>query len=245
MRITLLSILIALMACSCAIPEDIVRIESTENNIDWLMGKQVVTKNKDSLTIALKYEQDKGAYIFFDTEILNHSSEKVTVSSKNYSIIEINDTSTYQQWIGATDPEEMLLKKDIDISRSIAAQKNAATTSLIIGTALLATDIAMTVSDNDTPQKAATRAATADASYITTSAVHHANVRKENLGYRERAFWAKDVLRKTTLYPGESIRGYVIFPKKNLFDSFEVEIQVGEKSFNFGYNQHRIPANNY
>ncbi len=239
------TIIILFLFSSCAIPEDIVRIESTEGDVDWLMGKEVITKRADSITIALKYEQDKGKYLFFDTEILNHSSDKITISSKDYSIIELNDTSTYEKWIGATNPEEILLKKDIEISRSIAAQKNAATTSLIIGTALLATDIAMTTSTRDTPNKAARRVATADLSYITTGAIHHANMRKEELGYRERAFWAEDVLRKTTLYPGESIRGYVIFPKKDLFNSFKVQIKVNQKIFDFGYKNYKIPANNY
>lgn len=244
MKYPVFFILTALLLSSCAIPEDVIRIDSTENNVDWLMGKQVVTKSNDSVTIALKYEQNRGKYLIFDTEILNNSNNKLTVSPTDYIITGTSDTSTQNTTLVAMDPEIMLLEKDIEISRNMAAQKNAATTSLIVNTAMLATNVAMTTSNRDTPEKAMARAAATDVANITTAATYHSNVAQEHINLRERSFWAMDALRKTTLYPGESIRGNVLFPKNLMIQYFNVEINLSGIVFIFHFKQTRIPATN-
>lgn len=36
---------------SCTTPQDIIKVTSLENNIDWLWGKQVVTKEINGFTL--------------------------------------------------------------------------------------------------------------------------------------------------------------------------------------------------
>jgi len=55
----------------------------------------------------------------------------------------------------------------------------------------------------------------------------------------EKELWEEKMLRKTTLQPGELIRGYVIFPINPRASKIELIIPVGNENIGFSFQQTR------
>jgi hypothetical protein len=227
---------------SCTAPQDIIKVTSLEKNVDWLWGKQVVTKEINGLTIALKFEKTHKRFMVFDVEILNNDNSRITISPTDFKMKPIVDSGLYHYANSTLDPEELLLALDKKISRNKAAQSNAEMTSLILNTTAAAADIAMTMSKNDTPEKSKQRdESREELSYSTQSNIDYKYAKGNEL-QQQRSYYANALLRKTTLYKGESIRGYIYFPKNTEFNPFQIILSILSGKVEFSFKQESIPA---
>jgi hypothetical protein len=240
----LIPLLSVFYVLSCATPQDIIKVTSLEKNADWLWGKQVVTKKAGDITVALKFEKTHNQYLVFDVEVLNNGSSKTTISPTSFTMKPIIDSGLYHYAEMAVDPEQLLLQIDKKISKNKAAQSNAEMTSLIVNTAAFTADMAMTVSSKDTPEKSAARDKTRDELHYTTqSNIDYKYAKGERL-QQQRSYYAQALLRKTTLYQGESVRGYVFFAKNKEFNPFQITLNIASGQISFNFKQESIPAYN-
>ncbi|PLX22520.1 MAG: hypothetical protein C0599_06185 [Salinivirgaceae bacterium] len=238
----LIPLLSVFFVFGCASPQDIIKVTSIEKNIDWLWGKQVVTKEINGLTVAVKFERTHKRFMVFDVEILNNKDSKITISPTDFKMKPIVDSGLYHYGMNALDPEDLLLALDKKISRNKAAQSNAEMTSLILNTAAATADIAMTMSKKDTPEKSRERdESRKELSYSTQSNINYKYAKGDQL-QQQREYYATSLLRKTTLYKGESIRGYIYIPKNTEFNPFQLILNLAPGELRFNFKQESIPA---
>jgi hypothetical protein len=231
-------IAVVLIAAACA-PEPVFRLTADHQDVMNYQGMEYLNSEKEESAVILAYYRHIGDVIVMDAEIVNYSGEILTVDASNvtFSAIRSYFDGSYDPVAEgvAKDPEIMLLDLDLMASRARAAERTSRTMDAISGTMTLASDLS--ASRNESAEQLNLRQ-----NRRTRQAVERAE-RRENF-YRtasdlnsRRSYWESETLRRTDLYPDESIAGEIMLPVIKDANVIEIAVQVGNEVHTFKYLQ--------
>ena len=234
-----------LLTSACAVPQKVIRMAPDESeNVFWYQGQAIAEKKQDSIVVRAAFSHANREYLIFDVEVFNERPEPILVSPE---VMSLANTTGIRH--GAMDPEQVLLTMEIDQSRQEANAKNAA---IVGGVVLVGAAVAVAVSDNDSDSSDDDwEYDDYDAADVVVDAVlpavslglsfHQASVLSTPVDEipttNDAYFWQDVVLRRTTLRPGEHIRGLVAFPRFDESRELNLLIPVESEDFTFLFTQ--------
>ncbi len=214
----------------------ILEISTLEDDKEYYNGNEVVGKSDSTALVFLEFmEQNLHQYVYY-LQIENVSDRTYLYTadnnfSKTYHTKERLDNDKYNMMLYAVDPEEQIKQINSDIKSRETRHAISTGCNCLGGLFSAASSIA---SEDD-----------ADDANVADWIV---NQEEENIDYEndiyelnsEREFWRTEVLRKTTLHPGEVIGGLIFIKKDIQAEYFKVFIHVANSRFEFLYRQRRI-----
>ena len=222
----LLVTLLLLTACSS---QKFFNIEPEGNDYDYYEGRKIETLTGDDIDASLNYEfQDNGNFVFY-LYVANNSERNVLIDPDTF--LSVNSTNrTDDRLVEAIDPEHQIerIKNDMsDLDDSHAASVGM---NCLFATFNVVADIA----DGEEGD------AVIDAGYWASE------IDDENKDYEyntdrlknDKLFWENEVLRITTLYPGEETGGMVFFPIVPEAKKFKIVFEIEDVEFEFPFKQH-------
>lgn len=236
-----------LFLCSgCFTPHKIVRVApEQQENIFWHQGQAIAEKKQGSVIVRAAFSHAQHNYLLFDIEVFNEKETPILVTPEALSLITPND---YQ--IPAIDPEAVILSMEMKASQQEANAKNAAVAGGII---VVGSAVAVAVSsdggdyrDDGTDAEVIYDALSFTADVVLPTIIWSAQFNQDPIlseysealpSTQELIFWQDIVLRRTTLRPGESIRGLVAFPRFDNTAQFELAFPLEKDEFRFLFTQ--------
>ena len=241
-------LLLLLLLFSCGTPLQVVRVDpASEDLIDrYRYGSAIQHQEADNVSVEVSFYDATRQYLLFDVEISNHTSDDILIDPAETSLQLPSGTR-----LSAVEPEYQLLSMDLE---SVRKQRQSRTLAWASAAVLVAASAyAIANGDNSTVS-----APNSDAVIISNLGTQVADVMTyvvlEEEGRRleremvpvadempevdNRFFWLDYSLRKTTLRPGESAVGKLVFPRSDDASTVEVVVPVGpQREFAFPFRQ--------
>jgi len=230
-----------LLMAGCA-PEPVFRLESQQDDVLNYRGMEYLHSEGENSSVTMAYYRHFGKHILMDVEIMNHSDSILQVDTPNfkYSAKKEYSDESFDPLRGGTaiDPEQVILNLDMASSRAEANERTSRVLDGITVAANIASDVAnvgeltdeeLDRRDNQRTREAIERYERRDQFYATVSSLND-----------QRAYWETEVLRKTDLYPEESIAGEVRFPLVEDANVVEFSVIVGGEEHHFIYRQKKF-----
>ncbi|MGM0744731.1 hypothetical protein [Rhodohalobacter sp.] len=225
----------------CA-PEPVFRLESQEDDVLNYRGMEYLHSEGENSSVTMAYYRHIGQQVVMDVEIVNYSGSLVQIDTANfkYSAKREYPNGSYDPLDGGTaiDPEQVILDLDLASSRAEANERTSQVLDGITVAANIASDVAsagertaeeQNQRDNQRTREAIERSERRDQFYARVSSLNE-----------KRAYWETEVLRKTDLYPEESIAGEVRFPMVEDANVVEFSVIVGDEEHHFVYHQKKF-----
>jgi hypothetical protein len=219
----LLAVLFALTgAVGCAVaPDPVVRLTPRHPPAAWVAGQPVVTFQRDSVRLATAFARQRDNMVGVRLEIANDSGAPLIFdpAAVSYEACGGTGTATATGRNGSPgcgprtyvfNPEELLLGLELAAARAKAEQESEEATASVF-VLLNAVGGAASLANGDT--RSADRFV--DNMDRTSSRSSHAAAAHERRGYafaNTRQSLEGEVLRKTTIQPGQAVAGLVYFP---------------------------------
>lgn len=232
---------------SCGKPLQVVRVTpAAEQDVDrYRYGNPVQSLSQDEVTVEVSYYDASADYLVFDAEVINESEEDIL----------FDPAETYLSLaqgirIPAVDPEFQLLSMDLE---TVTRQRNARVMAWVgAGVLVAASAYAIANGDFQSTDAPSNAAVVADLGLQVVDAMTFAVVNEDQTVLRRhyvpaegeipapdnRFFWLDYSFRKTTLRPGESAVGKLVFPRADDHLDFQLAIPVAERdTFIFPFTQ--------
>ena len=220
--------LLTILTISCAIPYPISQLSPSEKeNLIWENGREIITQSKDSLTLEVSYYEKQDELFIFDVSIINQREEVITIDPLQFSYIPISSKGDTLNLVHAVNPENEILKQEMQISKLNAQKKNELRTALILGSLELATEL---TTEND------------EYSDDYPSAIEVYNYESDKIDYRKlntfdkKAYWENQTLRKTTLFPDCYTSGQIFLKYKKDVKKIGLLFSIDDRTFEFWFN---------
>lgn len=236
-----LHLLLAIVVlASCATPKAVIRMNPVSENVRWNYGQAFASDTVLGIVVEAAFDNTTNEYAIFDVSIINNSNMDYLVDPVLFRIEKIISEVEHNTELKAIDPESVLLNIDKQLSQNEADIKNAKVGGAIVAGAILATSVAIAVSDVGDVHRhhrevdpnliiAAPILLDDSANYDTKDYVSSIE--------RKREMWASSTIRKTTLQPGYKIEGKVFFPKFVSPGFYNLNIPVDDETISIQFVQ--------
>lgn len=238
-RLTIYFSGLALFFISCS-PEPIFRLQPQADNTTFDRGVEYVHFEENGVALTISYYQHVGNQFIMDVEIANETDSLLWVSPQQFSY------KAYEQVIGekpdssaeamasrrAINPEQELLKTDMRLSEQEAAQRTDALIHTIGQVASVAASVAA-----DTPEEREQLREDRRENYVRHEIRQDQREFKKHALRDMRKVWELDALRKTDLFPGEYIRGYLFFENTPDAQGYTIRYDSEKASFDLFFFQ--------
>ncbi|MCB8964460.1 MAG: hypothetical protein H6536_05395 [Bacteroidales bacterium] len=143
-----------------------VRITPQATKTTWEHGKEVVSYQKSDFIVHCAYHGTDASFVIFDIEVINNSPDDYLVAPENFVMYPdsgkwdpITNQTVYAAFpVRAMNPEDQLLKLDLQQSATEASMKNQQTAAAVLAIAAVPVIIASAVADaNDTEPREVSR----------------------------------------------------------------------------------------
>jgi len=219
-------------------PEAIIKLKPESEKMDWYKGKEIVTLDNDSITIHISYDRNINKDYVFDVDVTNNSQNTVLVEPEKFSYLLKKGSIKYGDTLKsvyAKDPEKVIL--ELQKANSIH-QSNMQTQAMVYSLgyflqfagqtkALVTGDAELSERIDDQTRR------TKENELIDDISNNRISESLNNSSY----IWEILALRKTTLYPNESISGKVFFPVDEWARTIELSFPIDRYDFKIIYNQ--------
>lgn len=242
MKNLILSVFVYILFITGCAPEPVFRLESQQDDVLNYRGMEYLHSEGENSSVTMAYYRHIGQQIVMDVEIVNYSDSLVQIDTPNfkYSAKHEYSNGSYDPLYGGTavDPEQVILNLDLASSRAEANERTSQMLDGITVAANIASDVAnagertteeLNQRDNQRTREAIERSERRDHFYARVSSLNE-----------QRAYWETEVLRKTDLYPEESIAGEVRFPVIEDANVVEFSVIVGGEEHHFVYQQKKF-----
>ncbi|MEL6615410.1 MAG: hypothetical protein AAFQ43_06705, partial [Bacteroidota bacterium] len=237
--------LLALVVLSGCVPRTIHRLEAPEAEADsgvWNQGWHVRSASAAGVDAEAAYVRSLWDDHTMWVRVTNTSSETVTVDPAAFYTVGFNTMRLLQtrpetgRRSSARDPEAELIEVDRHASRQHARGRTLQGVALA---SAVVTTVALVADPPETEEEVVEVAYAYEDAALTAEegqwTIEEAASRQE----AGRDYW-EEVLRRTTLYPGESVEGIVHLPIDPQARAVLFEIIVGDTRVPFAYVQHNI-----
>lgn len=235
-----------LLLTGCFTPQKIIRIApEAQENIFWYQGQAIAEKKQDSVIVRAAFSHSDRNYLLFDVEVFNEKDSPILVSPE---VLSLKTPSDYL--LPAIDPEAIILSQEMRASQQEANAKNAA---IVGGVVLVGAAVVAATSDSDADSDTDSDYDSDDydalnfaADVVVPSIAWGLSFHQDPIltEYPESlptadhiSFWQDIVLRRTTLRPGEHIRGLVAFPRYDNTATLEMNVPIEKDNFRFLFTQ--------
>ena len=245
------SFVLALSLCSCAVPQAVVRVEPTaDQKVRWDYGQAIVEKSVDSLFGRAAFDHAEKEFLVFNVDVTNLSQRDLLVAPELFYIT----TSTGTRYL-ALDPEKQLFSMEVQENVREANAKNAAVLAGVVAAAAVTAVVVSEIKDakdnnnnNNNENRSNNQSNTnflLSVPLVLNSSSADQSIVQSNIDNfepnrpttRDRDFWMDYTLRKTTLAPGEKVRGKVLFSRQDALKDFLLMLPVEQSVFSFGFKQ--------
>ena len=250
---------LAISFSSCAVPQAVVRMEpAADQNIRWDYGQAIVEKSVDSLFGRAAFDHAEKEFLVFNVDVSNLSQRDQLVAPEQFYITTATGTRYF-----ALDPEKQLFSMEVQENVREANAKNAAVLAGVVAAAAVTAVVVSEIKDNKDNNNSnnnnnnnnnnnENRNNNQDNTNFLLSVplVINANSANQSIAQQnidnfepnrpttgDRGFWMDYTLRKTTLAPGEKVRGKVLFRRQDTLKDFLLMLPVEQSVFSFGFKQ--------
>ena len=212
----------------------------TENN-EWYKGKEIATVDNDSLNIKISFDRSENNDYVFDIEITNYSETPILVEPERF-IYKVKSGKIYEGKaieLRALDPEKVIQ----DLQKNYAIHKNDIETQAMVSSfgsflQFVGQTKALITNDSELSERLDHQTKRMQENQLIENIE---NNRISNYLDNSSYIWEILALRKTTLYPFQSIAGKVFFPISELAETLEFIFPIGGYELKILYNQTNIP----
>jgi len=238
---------------SCAVPQAVIRMEpASDQQIRWDYGQAIVEKSVDSLFGRAAFDHAEKEYLVFNVDVTNLSQKDQLVAPEQFYLT----TNTGTRYF-ALDPEKQLFSMEVQENVREANAKNAAVLAGVVAVAAVTAVAVSEIKDNQNDRNNNNSNNNENRNNLNSSGtdillsvplVLNAtpapyvappidNFEPNAPTTRERSFWMDYTLRKTTLAPGEKVRGKVLFRRQDTLRDFLLMLPIEQTVFSFGFKQ--------
>jgi hypothetical protein len=208
-----LPILLLSLAAACAgcfVPSAVVRLYPDDPGAVWRDGRGIINRQSPDCRMAVAFDHLADDKIVLRLEAQNMGARPLDLDPLQLAFTTCTGPHVCAPPRRVLDPEAALIALDQAQARERASQENAA----VVGGALLLLDTAAAVSSvaSGKPGHAAAFMEQGAATVALTSAASNgaqANIDRMQI---EKQNWAAVALRRTTLFPGQGLAGFVYLP---------------------------------
>ncbi len=238
---------------ACFAPQAVIRMEpAADQKVRWDYGQAIVEQSVDSLFGRAAFDHAEKDFLVFNVDITNLSQSDQLVAPEQFYLT----TNTGTRYF-AIDPEKELFSMEVRENVREANAKNAAVLAGVVAVAAVTAAVVSEVNDkdnnngnNNNNNNEIRNNRNNDNTNLFLSVPLVINSASEsavqpNVGpfepnaptINERGFWTDYTLRKTTLAPGEKVRGKVLFRRQDALRDFLLMVPVEKSVFSFGFKQ--------
>ena len=243
-----------LLFAACSTPTPVLRLIPYDQAGTWKQGLEYIENNGKGARMSIAFERMDQGDMVFDVEIENLSDESFLVDPRNFFAIksELQVQEGYWQsappeviqsrTLPAYDPEEVLLGFDKNLSRLESRRRNVNTASIITAIAAVGaiTAVAVSASNSGSGDGGGVDVVADPVIYADFGNNQAEMAIQQDYLEHQKAYWQSTVLRKTTLDPGEKLRGRIYFPTAIEANVNYFFFPVGRETLQFIYRQERI-----
>jgi hypothetical protein len=209
--IKLLVLFIAIAFSSCVTSNPTVKLSSEDQQAKWLMGQQYSEyKSDNNIKVLVSYYKSEANRLIFNVEFDNQSGAPFLVDASKFYLVGYDFYGNILDTVRAINPENQLLKLDMDIEGTRVAQANQERSN-VIGSA-----IDVVVADELRENELALNRDRISFIRNTESALR-----------MNRQYWEESTLRKTDLENLQYINGMVYISPITTASRYDLCISLG------------------
>ncbi|MCW9707592.1 hypothetical protein [Fodinibius salsisoli] len=210
-RLALIGSALTILLASCS-PRPVFRMHPQAEQTSFEQGTEYVQIERNGVILTMSYYRHLSDQFVMDVEVVNETDSLLRVDPTQFSYDALKyisqDTSNLPLISSrrAINPELQLLEKDLQIAQTEANQR---TGDLLHAIGQTASIVNYATADSQEERE--------DISQRSEEAsINHEINRQRRAFYKsglrdQREVWEIDALRKTDLFPGEYVRGYLFF----------------------------------
>jgi len=222
-------------------PAPIFKLKPQTNNLEWYKGKEIATLTNDSVSVVISFDRSLNDDYLFDVDITNYSEKTLLVDPEKFNYKTISGIKKQNELFTATaakDPEKIIL----NLQKSYSQHKSKMETQAMMYSlgyflqfagqtkALVTNDVELSKHIDHQSHKMKEDELVDD---IQNQKISES---LNNSSY----IWEILALRKTSLYPNESISGKVFFPVNESAQTLEFSFPIGEQELKILFKQEVI-----
>jgi len=232
---------ILLMLSGCA-TQKIFSLNPVQKSAEFHDGKKIAVQEDSLFATTINFEGQYGTHLVFFTYFENNSNTNVLIDpGKFYFNFYKNPAELKRKFFtikrNAYDPEFQIRTINSSLNESGDAKTVLTFLNCLVGTTAAAVAIA---NDDDNDECCDSTPDVIDAVGFTIAnqvLIEDAFEEKEAEAFLQREFWKNEVLRKTTLYPGEKTGGLVHFPLHEETGWLQITIPLGSEKHLYKFSQ--------
>jgi hypothetical protein len=232
--------ILSILLASCS-PRPVFRLQPQKKKTTFDQGAEYIQVEEKGVFLTISYYRHLSDQFVMDVEIANETDSILHVDPTHFSYDALeymaDDTSELPLISSrkAINPEQKLLKKDLQIAQTEANQRTSNLFYVLGQTA--------TIANYATADSQEEREHISEESE--EASIHHEINRQQRERYKsglrdQREVWEIDALRKTDLYPGEYIRGYIFFENEADARVYLIYYEPRQAFFKLEYQQLRF-----
>ena len=233
-----------LLFASCFASAPVYRLTPLSPNSIWRYGQEVVSLQDSVVDVAVSFSDTYEGGLVFDVEVENLTEHPVLISPEQFCAIpltEIQDTALKKgvPIFHAQDPERRIESVDLRKSREQASYENANAIDAVgsmIG--LIGSIASIGESKTDEQREKEKQWEDRQTNDRVERDISHANAVRQFED--ERRIWGTDALRKTTLLPGQILRGEIHVATLVNSRLVQLLVTVDGTTRRFLFNQEKI-----
>lgn len=237
------SSIVPILLTNCSPSQNsILNLKPQTGNNEWYKGKEIATLDNDTIVITISFDKVFNNDYMFDLDIINYSDKKTLVEPEKFSYKMISGSIKKGETVAdvtAKDPENVILElQKLHLIHQNNMETQAMFSSLGYFLQFVGQTKALVTGDVELSQQIDHQAQQIREDELIDD-IQNKNI--SNLLYNSSYIWEMLALRKTTLYPNESISGKIFFPVNELAKSLEFTFPIGEQSIKVLFNQDVVP----
>jgi hypothetical protein len=233
--VTSVFFVLAFALIGCATPAPLVRLSPKAADVIWVGGRASVQQEAGGVRVASAFEHQDGRMLGLRVEVENHTAGRLEVDPRDITFTTCVDetVASCAPTQRVIDPEQVLLRLDVDESREAAADANS---QAFLGTMVLLSAVGDVASVASGHANASTGVNTA----VTVSVMEGDRAARDSTQSTiavRRQIWSDQALRRNTLYPGQGTDGLVYLPIDMKAGYVWLHASVAGSLFHFRFEQ--------
>lgn len=210
-RAAMVLALVPLLAGCAASP--VFRVTSLDPRARWMQGQAVVRRDAGGIGWSARFQRNRAGQLVFDVAVRNRSADHIVVDPTGFFFTLATaqgaaEAGAEPTW-AARDPEAMLERLDLLDANAEAAGRTQFMLDAVGGALEAVDDLGQAGRRTEAEQR---RDDEEDRENREASAIERRERAEQREGLaRVRDEWAYGALRRTTLAPGESVAGWIVF----------------------------------
>lgn len=236
---------LAFLLTACG-PSYYLTMKPAQSSGRWVDGHEISQDAHDSVEVHVGFVRYGANGVIFEVSLRNHSGRPILVAPASFyylpvATLPVASTAPVELpgRVAAMDPEPRLQQLTTSIGYEAEQATEVSTGEVLSGLSNIVESVA-SIKNKETDEQIKEREQRHrnDASYYDNQRLQHAA--NADLLLSEKQELEQYALRKNTLEPGQSARGYVYFSRTDMADLLRLVVRVNEHPLTFNFEQARV-----